>query len=71
MTCCARQSITNLDHTSPLFQSMGAHESITNRVCINCYTHWYGSGLSVKRYSRQEWDALVSNREAWEKDMAA
>lgn len=30
-----------------------------NAVCCNCGVHWYGVAGKVRRFTRQEWDALL------------
>lgn len=33
------------------------HEETGNRICLNCYQHWYNG----KEYRRKEWDAFVNS----------
>lgn len=32
-----------------------------NRVCLKCWTHWFGPVSSVVMYTRQQWDDLMKD----------
>ena len=56
--CCARQSIAVMDYKWPIFDE-ATNKIKVNRICLRCYTHWFGFADNVKQYTRKEWDAEV------------
>lgn len=54
---CKRPSIVNMDHM------LGWHPDIrpiVNRICLTCYTHWYGDAeMAVFEMPRKTWDGWV------------
>ena len=67
MKCCNRPSIHTMDYLWPLFPSDG-EQKVTkiNRVCTNCFAHWFGVEGEVKQYTRAEWDVMLN--ESFEQD---
>ena len=59
--CCAHPSVAIMDHIT------GWHEhqrSMVNRVCVRCWTHWYGhDGVNVVEFPRNVWDRWMSQPE--------
>ncbi|MBC7752471.1 MAG: hypothetical protein H7Z73_12310 [Candidatus Saccharibacteria bacterium] len=64
--CCKSQNIMvsdNEQHGEP---------TMINRVCLNCYTHFYGLVGEVKTYTRKEWDDYLDrNLKNLEKEIFA
>ena len=51
--CCMDQDIMNSDHQP------GDEAKVINRVCLSCYTHFYGKLGAVKKYTRKQWDQFI------------
>lgn len=56
--CCTKPSIVKLD-----YKDWDCDSITINRVCIHCSEHWFGIDGDVKHYTRQEWDAYLT--EGW------
>lgn len=48
--CCKTPDVMKSD-------TVDGEVKTVNRVCLGCYTHWYGVIGAVKKYTRAEWDA--------------
>lgn len=59
-SCCNRPSVADLDHKKYFQDNAAGYIEITSRVCLNCYTHWYGPAGNVKKYTSKEWDAWMN-----------
>ena len=61
--CCNRPSITTMHEFKTVINADGRYEkeSCINRLCTNCYTHWYGHPDSLKTYTKSEWDEMVNH----------
>ena len=61
MTCCKNPAQYNMHEFKYSPNENGYHypEPCWNRVCTNCYTHWYGHPDKLKKYTRKEWDAMI------------
>jgi hypothetical protein len=58
--CCNKQSIANLDHLKASPSNWHNSTPIVNRVCLHCYSHWYGEAENIKQYSKKEWDKYIN-----------
>lgn len=54
--CCSRPSIATMDHLKGWPPDT---RPVVNRVCIQCWRHWYGEPGAVQAYTRSEWDAMM------------
>jgi len=64
LNCCNKPAQTNLAEFKYVINGeTGRYESeeCWNRICTNCYAHWYGNPDSLKKYTRKEWDDYVNN----------
>jgi hypothetical protein len=63
-TCCAKPAICTMDYDK-LSPSPKGHWTKSgrrvNRVCTNCWTHWFGPENAVMQYTRQQWDNYVGS----------
>jgi hypothetical protein len=62
LDCCAKPAQHNLHEKKHELNEQGRYVAALcwNRLCSSCYTHWYGHPDNLKRYTRQEWDALIN-----------
>jgi hypothetical protein len=63
LECCANPAQTNLHEVKHVIGDSGSFvaEPCWNRICSRCHTHWYGHPDNLKKYSRAEWDELMSH----------
>lgn len=55
--CCKRPSIANMDYVKHSPES--DPEPRVNRVCMRCWTHWFGPTDAVEKFTKREWDAQL------------
>lgn len=61
LICCSKQSIVTLHELRyEILDSRYVKKPFLNKVCCNCYSHWYGEPDSLKKYSRNEWDEMIN-----------
>lgn len=59
--CCANPSVATMDHRK---WSDRESKLMVNRVCLRCYTHWYGEdGANVVEFTRAAWDRWMNSPE--------
>lgn len=56
--CCKLPAIAVMDYMKYSGSNVEGSPRI-NRVCTKCFTHWFGHSGHLKKYRRQEWDALM------------
>lgn len=60
LTCCDRPAQSNMHEVKhEIVDGRYVATPCWNRICSNCYTHWYGHPDSLKKYSRKEWDLMM------------
>lgn len=64
--CCPRQEIANMDYLKASPINWYNSEIRINRVCLKCWTHWFGSEGEVKMFTKQEWDQWICQSEKTE-----
>lgn len=58
MTCCSKPSIQTMDYKWPCFEEVQVTK--VNRVCLHCWTHWFGVDGDVKQYTAKEWESYIN-----------
>ena len=60
MSCCNKPDVATLhDFIHEIENGKYITVPCINKVCIKCFTHWYGKSDSIKRYSKKEWDYYI------------
>lgn len=61
LDCCDKPAQTNMHEFKHVLNSNGRYqaEPCWNRICSNCYTHWYGHPENLKKYTRKQWDEMI------------
>lgn len=57
--CCKRPSVATMDYFSHTPDDWNRPQPKVNRVCLRCYTHWFGTPDAVTQYTRKEWDSYI------------
>lgn len=57
--CCHHPAIQTMDYKYPVFAEFSEQVTKINRICLRCYTHWFGVEGDVKQFTRKEWDAMI------------
>ena len=61
LLCCIKPSQTNMHEIQYNFVENSYKPTICwNRICLTCYTHWYGSPNNLKKYTKKEWDNYIN-----------
>jgi hypothetical protein len=62
MQCCNKPKVSALNDIRTSINEEGRFhtEPWVNKICLNCYSHWYGAPESPKFYTRKEWDAWIN-----------
>jgi hypothetical protein len=62
MNCCKNPAQYNMQEYKYTIGNDGTFYKVPclNRICTNCYTHWYGPPENLIKYSRNEWDKMIN-----------
>jgi hypothetical protein len=62
MECCKNPAQYNMhEFRYEIVDGKYAAIPCWNRICTNCFTHWYGHPDNLKRYTKQEWDKMIED----------
>jgi len=62
MECCKNPAQYNMhEFRYEIVDGRYAAIPCWNRICTNCFTHWYGHPDNLKRYTGKEWDKMIED----------
>lgn len=62
LDCCSRPAQANLYEVKyEIVDGRYAGIPCWNRICTNCYAHWYGHPDRLTKFTKQEWDLLINS----------
>lgn len=57
---CARPSVAVMDYRKCTPTNWNGGTVRVNRVCTNCWSHWFGPIGKVKQLTKAKWDRLLN-----------
>ena len=57
---CPKPAIQTMDYDKVSPADWDSPEPRINRVCLKCWSHWFGPPAAVQFFTKHQWEAFIN-----------